>query len=409
MSKRDADDIARDIYYLTLIATASFTGSNMVEPMLPLRIVELGASSLDLGIIVGLASVAAFMSRLPAGMLFLRKRLRALISVALVGEAVSYVMYGLSPSYQWLCPFRLLWGISGALFMVGTIATVSNLSAKERIGWAMGTYLTSYGLATVLGPLFCSVLLYALSCAQVLMSAAVLPVLALVLLNLRFGPGSVGDTYAGISSNRAQEVQASTNSMRGAFDSLVSIVRRRRVAVAGTLHFLFSVSITFLDTIFVVYAVTQLGISPSVAALMLAARGVANSLSRMPAGNLMDRVGSKIPFLGSFAVLTLCYLVIAYATDIPTLSVAMLLLGASWGVRVVLEWTATQDEIPPESRPIASAFLPLVWDVAHATGAFAVGILAMLVPPAMVFVAASGLMIVAIAVVLLFLPDGDGR
>jgi MFS family permease len=180
---------------------------------------------------------------------------------------------------------------------------------------------------------------------------------------------------------------------------------RRRVALAGVLHFLFSVSITFLDTVFLVYAVTQLRLDPSVAMLMLAARGIANAVVRSPAGSISDRFGQKWPFVISFSSLILSYVLLATSTDIWLMGLAMVILGAAWGVRVVLEWTATQDEIPAKSKSIASTFLPLVWDVAHSSGALAVGALALFAPETTIFLFSAALMLVATIVVLAFWPS----
>ena len=401
-----SDELATNLYYLVLIASAAFTGENIVEPILPLRIVAMGASLLDLGAIVGVASIAAFLSRLPAGFLCRRIRFRTFVSAALLGEGLAYLMYGLAPSYEWLFPVRVLWGVTSAIFMVSMAATISNMSPKERIGWAVGTYLTSYGLGTMLGPIVCSVLLSALSYAQIMMSASLLPLIGFVLLNMRFGSRALGNSCAGVISSDARIGTNGNSSLTKAFSELFSIISRRRVALAGILHFLFSVSITFLDTVFIIYAVTQLGMDPSVATLMLAARGVANALVRSPAGSISDKFGQKLPFVVSFGSLIVSYLILATYTDIWLMGFAMVVLGAAWGVRVVLEWTATQDEIPAESRAIASSFLPLVWDVAHSSGAVAVGVLASFVPVTTILFLCAGLMLVAILVVLAFWPSG---
>jgi MFS family permease len=401
-----SDELATNLYYLVLIASAAFTGENIVEPILPLRIVAMGASLLDLGAIVGVASIAAFLSRLPAGFLCRRIRFRTFVSAALLGEGLAYLMYGLAPSYEWLFPVRVLWGVTSAIFMVSMAATISNMSPKERIGWAVGTYLTSYGLGTMLGPIVCSVLLSALSYAQIMMSASLLPLIGFVLLNMRFGSSALGNSCAGVISSDARIGTNGNSSLTKAFSELFSIISRRRVALAGILHFLFSVSITFLDTVFIIYAVTQLGMDPSVATLMLAARGVANALVRSPAGSISDKFGQKLPFVVSFGSLIVSYLILATYTDIWLMGFAMVVLGAAWGVRVVLEWTATQDEIPAESRAIASSFLPLVWDVAHSSGAVAVGVLASFVPVTTILFLCAGLMLVAILVVLAFWPSG---
>jgi len=403
---QQSDELTTNLHYLVLIASAAFIGENIVEPILPIRVVTMGASSLDLGAIVGMASVAAFLSRLPSGFLCRRVKFRTLISVALLGEGLAYLLYGIAPSYVWLYPVRVLWGMTAAIFMVSMTATISNISPKKRIGWAMGTYLTSYGLGTMLGPLICSLLLSTLSYAHIMMTASLLPLAGLLLLNLRFRSSALGNSCAGIISSDQGDRTDKGSSLTEAFSELLSIISRRRVALAGVLYFLFSVSITFLDTVFVVYAVTRLRMDPSAATLMLAARGIANTVVRTPAGAISDRFGQKIPFVVSFGSLILSYVVLATSTDVWLMAFAMVVLGAAWGVGVVLEWTATQDEIPAESRPIASTFLPLVWDVAHSSGAVTVGALALFVPDTTIFLISAALMLVAILVVLAFWPSG---
>jgi len=398
--------LAVDIYYLILVASAAFTGENVVEPLLPLQVVTMGASLLDAGAVVGVASIAAFLSRLPSGLLCRRIKFKTLISATLIGEGIAYFAYGLAPSYVWLLPSRVLWGVASAIFMVSMAATISSTSQSERIGWAMGTYLTSYGLGTVLGPLICSVLLSTLSYAQIIMLTSLLPVSGALVLNLRFGSSTLGNSRAGLAPFAESNRDNNDTSLKGAFSELLSIASKRRVMLAGALHFLFSVSITFLDTVFVVYVVTELHMDPSAATLLLAVRGIANTVVRSPAGTISDRFGQKIPFVVSFVALASSYILLAMTVNDWLMAFAMVVLGAAWGVSVVLEWTATQDEIPTVSRSIASSFLPLVYDVGHSAGAVAVGALALFVSVPIIFLVCAMLMLIATVIALVFWPSG---
>ena len=403
---RQSNDLAVDIYYLILVASAAFTGENVVEPLLPLQVVTMGASLLDAGAVVGVASIAAFLSRLPSGLLCRRIKFKTLISATLIGEGIAYFAYGLAPSYVWLLPSRVLWGVASAIFMVSMAATISSTSQSERIGWAMGTYLTSYGLGTVLGPLICSVLLSTLSYAQIIMLTSLLPVSGALVLNLRFGSSTLGNSRAGLAPFAESNRDNNDTSLKGAFSELLSIASKRRVMLAGALHFLFSVSITFLDTVFVVYVVTELHMDPSAATLLLAVRGIANTVVRSPAGTISDRFGQKIPFVVSFVALASSYILLAMTVNDWLMAFAMVVLGAAWGVSVVLEWTATQDEIPTVSRSIASSFLPLVYDVGHSAGAVAVGALALFVSVPIIFLVCAMLMLIATVIALVFWPSG---
>jgi len=403
---QQSNELAANLYYLILIASAAFTGENLVEPLLPLQVVTMGASLLDVGAVIGVASVAAFLSRLPSGLMCRRIKFKTLISATLVGEGLAYLMYGLAPSYEWLLPSRVLWGVTSAVFMVSMAATISNTSQKERIGWAIGTYLTSYGLGTVLGPLICSLLLSTFSYAQIMMLASLLPLSGALALNLRFGSSMLGNSRAGISASIEGGYNNKDSSLTGALSELFSIVSKRRVILAGALHFLFSVSITFLDTVFVVYVVTQLRMDPSMGTLLLAVRGIANTVVRSPAGTISDRFGQKTPFIISFVALTFSYTLLAITVNDWLMAFAMVVLGAAWGVSVVLEWTATQDEIPTVSRSIASSFLPLVYDMAHSIGAVAVGALALFVSVPTILCVCAMLMVVAMLVALVFWPSG---
>jgi MFS family permease len=399
------DAQATNLRYLVLIASAAFTAENMVEPILPIRVVMMQASSLDLGVIVGIASVSAFLLRIPSGFLCRRVKFGTLISLALLGEGVAYLLYGIAPSQVWMYPARILWGMTAAIFMVGMTATISNASPSERIGWAMGTYLTSYGLGTMLGPLACSLLLSVLPYSHVMVAASLLPFAGFLILCLKFRSTAIWDSFAGIAPHDRIGGIDSHPSIAEAFSELLSIVSRQRVALAGVLYFLFSVSITFLDIVFVVHAVTQLGLDPSVVALMLTARGIANTVVRTPAGTISDRFGQKVPFVISFGSLMLSYLVLATSTEVWLMACAMVVLGAAWGMGVVLEWATTQNEAPAESRPIASTFLPLVWDIAHFIGAVTAGALALFVPATTILFICAALMLIAILTVLALWPS----
>jgi len=142
--------------------------------------------------------------------------------------------------------------------------------------------------------------------------------------------------------------------------------------------------------------VDQLGFSPSLVALLFSAVGFANTLIKLPAGRISDRVGRKNLLLVAFGVIVIDYVAIAYARNIIPLAVSLIVFGACWGTRAVTEWSFLASTVPPETKTLAMSYLSTFWGLGSTVGSMIAGISAGVLPFPTIFLLAAIINIPAI-------------
>ncbi len=160
---------------LMVTALIDMIGLVMVIPLLPFYAERFGATSAEIGILIGAFSIAQLASAPFWGRFSDRRGRRPTLLLGLLISAVSYVVFAFANSYWLLVVSRVVQGLGGGT--VGVVqAYVTDLSAPEDRAKSLGWLSASTSLGAVLGPGAGSLL------AQVWGNAA--PGLAAALLSL---------------------------------------------------------------------------------------------------------------------------------------------------------------------------------------------------------------------------------
>lgn len=380
------------MYVLAGIYALFWLGSTVVNPILPLRIVEAGASEVELGWIVSLLSLTGLVSRIPLAILTARVGVRQVIMFSLVSRLSALALYAFAPSSAWFYPARVLDGVSIAILVPVLISEVSRHSLAVSTGDTMGRFLTSYGLASVVGPLICGALLEYLTFQQVFLATLSFPSLALLSLIEVRRHSLIDRSIERISGQRNEEP----------LHALKRIVRLQNLSILVFTRIIFSIGIGFITTFFPVYIVNDLGLSPSTAALAFAALGLANVLSRIPAGRLCDRIGERKPVMLVFATLAAAFFLMAKSQRPFQLVLIMALIGLGWGIYAVANWTVLSYSVDEKNRKLAAAYTSTAFDAGTAIGAVSSGFLAYAFSTSDVFLVGSVSMLAVLVAVLLF-------
>ena len=152
--------------------------SQTTDPIFPLYITELGASTFELGLIVSIFSIAAIISKIPIGILAEKAGKWPIIPIALVGQAVCFLLYSIAPNPRWIYPIRVAHSVIVAAFIPIVVAIISDISPPDKRGDYLGRFLTSFGLATMLGPFLGSILLKYVNYRQLYQISALIPLFA---------------------------------------------------------------------------------------------------------------------------------------------------------------------------------------------------------------------------------------
>jgi len=320
-------------YTLMLAASTVMVAVTLAQPIFPLFIRSLGATTPQVGLLLSLKTFLPLILRIPLSFLGERLGKKRMIIGSLLVLSTAALMYSIATSFFLLVVVVIYESFSSASNQF-LMATVSDLSPRDQQGDAMGRYLTFLGLGMLLGPALCSLLVDQIGYSGLYLTASVFPFIGIVLVFMG---------AKGLTESDSINLESSHPSAR---ESLRMIFTNRNVLLLSYCRTSFATSQNLILTLFPLYASDILGYSDSTVALLFTVRGLSNTLVRFPAGKLSDRVGRKKPMIVAYALLIVAFGLTATVKDYNLLIAAFALYGFSWGMRAVTLWS-------PRSKPSA--------------------------------------------------------
>jgi len=366
----------------------------MINPILPLYIVELGATKLELGLIMSISSLSGIVLRIPFGIASDRLERKFLMFFSLLVYSIALVFLSMVRSLIWLYPAALLLSIPWASYMPSSTAAVMDLAPSKERGMTMGIYFSSFGTATILGPLLTSVLVKFLSYRKLLLTTSVFPAIALAILlqgGLRRGPIGSSAAKNGFSLN--------------ILGSIKRLIRSRSLIGLSLGRVLYSTPNFVFATLFPVYANKELLMTASMISLLYTARGAANALSRLPSGKLCDVIKPKRLLLLAYLISSTFYLSLPSLKFFHLLAIFMAIHGIAWGIRVVSDQTIAAEILEPEIRGLGTAFLGTMFSTGRFLGSLLAGVFATIMPVQKVIQVFGALPLIGFVTILLLVKE----
>jgi multidrug resistance protein len=144
---------SKRIQYLTIFFTVfiDILGFGIVIPVLPLYAEHFGATTFEIGVMVGIFSLMQFLFAPFWGKLSDRFGRRPVLLIGMIGTVAGYLMMGFAGSVLMLIVARLVDGLAGANIGVAQ-AYLADISSPENRAKAMGLLGAAFGLGFVFGP-----------------------------------------------------------------------------------------------------------------------------------------------------------------------------------------------------------------------------------------------------------------
>jgi len=373
-------------YALMLAATTVMVTATLAQPIFPLFIRSLGATTPQVGLLLSLKMFLPLILRIPLTFAGERLGKKRMIIGSLMVLSTAALMYSMATSYVLLVVIIIFESLSSASNQL-LMATVSDLSPSNQQGDAMGRYLTFLGMGMLLGPALCSLLVDQIGYSGLYLTASVFPFIGIAL---------VLQGSKGLMESKSINLKIPQPSAR---ESLRMIFTNRNVLLLSYCRTSFATSQNLILTLFPLYASDILGYSDSNVALLFTVRGLSNTLIRLPAGKISDRIGRKKPMIVAYALLIVAFGLIATVKDYTLLFAAFALYGFSWGMRAVSEWAFLTDLVEPEIKTLSISYLSSIFSLGSTLGSIAAGTLATMMPYTSIFMIAAGLMIPPIPVI----------
>ncbi len=334
----------RRLATLFAVVFVGVLGFGLILPLLPYYATRFGASGLMIGLLTASYPAAQMIGNPILGRLSDRFGRRPILIVAVAGSAVSFLILGAASALWMLFLGRILDGLTGANFAVAQSYIADVTTSKDRARM-LGLTGAAFGLGFIVGPALGGILSRGGYSLPAYAAAAVATFN--VFLVARFLPES-------LSPERKAELAAHP---RGGvtLGRLIEALRRPLFGDVLVLRFIFGLAFATFQTMFSLWGLKHLGLSPQSNGLLLAYVGAVSVAVQLVLIGPLTRRFSE----GRLLVTTLCVAAVFFVAWGVSPSVPVLLLAlAPLCVAISVQNTVSQSVLSKTVSPaeIGGAF-----------------------------------------------------
>ena len=143
----------KNLFILSFTLLVVMLGYGMVMPIMPFYIEHFGAGGTELGWLMSTYSLMQLVSAPLWGILSDRYGRKPILSIGVLGYAVTLFMFGLAKSFTMLFIARSLSGILSSATMPTAMAYIGDNTPQQEKSKGMGQLGAMVGVGVILGPL----------------------------------------------------------------------------------------------------------------------------------------------------------------------------------------------------------------------------------------------------------------
>jgi MFS family permease len=313
----------------------------MVNFILPLYALSLSATTTEIGLIKGMMGVGDILIVLPAGFLVDYFGTKKMYTLACLFGAFMILVMSLAGSPAMLLWMMIFYGISRSLRTTSLNASFfrnMNAIGIQKGGWFKGAMTAG---AQFLGPLIGGIAILYLTFSGYFILASAFLLVPLVVLYVATNGKKPPNTFPG------QGFRECLRYYRSLFKNKILISATLTECMNSACFMTFSTFVTVL-------VVINLGLSPGIAAILIALRGAAQILVVIFCSRLLYENHNNL-YIFSYLMIIISLLVFGTSTDIRVLSIAAVVMGSFSGLMTLLTFTNV-GRIEGERGKIAGIF-----------------------------------------------------
>ncbi|NHJ22386.1 MAG: MFS transporter [Candidatus Lokiarchaeota archaeon] len=305
--------------YLFLALSLSFIvnfDSNAAIPVIATYAENLGASIVMIGFIVGVYSMVHIPSNIVFGRLVDKIGRKTLISVGVMLDGLSLLLYSIALDPVFLLFGRIVHGIGGGFGGPATMAYISDATSQRRSGRGMALYGISIGFSNLIGFLLGGLV------SQIIGVNIMFFTLAIILFIMTFSTFFLPKVY-----------QHSKNKLN--FMEELKIFRKTvlRKSMIGPYFSIFAMMfnmgiVTTVYTLMLEHATYTIGQIGMILSIMV----IFSIIIHYPAGILSDKLGHVKVMLIGLIIVAAAFGVFMISFDVPIPMIGMILLGLGHGL-----------------------------------------------------------------------------
>ncbi len=320
----------RNLRYLFILNTAFGFSVQLVTPLFPLFLSNLGATASENAWVISLSGLVATSLMLPAGLLLDRIGKRTLLLSSLVVNMVILFMLSNAETWQQVLPLFIIYSASGALFMPARMAMITDNSNQDNRASIFGIMNTSWPLAGVVSTLISGYLIETAGWTQV------------------FLVGSAINAISILPSLRIEKQEPMRDSTVGGFKELFS----GDVAPVLLTFFIYGMLLTTamggINLIIPLYLDSRFALTASQIALFFTAQNVLNLVTQIPSGKVAERFGMKRTVLSLIVMIPFLYASWHFVSDWRIMFVLNTIAFGLWSMTWPATLTLLSNSVPDE-------------------------------------------------------------
>jgi len=382
--KSQIKDIPAGIWALGFVSMLMDISSEMIHALLPVYMISvLGASTLTVGIIEGLAEATAAITKIFAGALSDRLGNRKFLAALGYGiAALTKPIFPLAPNLAWLTAARFVDRVGKGVRGAPRDALVADLAPPNLRGASFGLRQSLDTIGAFVGPLLAILLMLATANSYVTVFwVAVIPAFlafALIVFAVHEPPRAPGGEPA------------------------KPLLSRRALMRLGV-EFWWVVAVASIFTLarfseaFLVLRARSAGLPIALAPAVMVLMNVVYAAAAYPAGVLSDRTNRRTILICGLVVLILADIVLALAQSVAGVALGVILWGLHMGLTQGLLATLVADTAPADLRGTAFGAFNMMTGLALLAASVVAGGLWDAVGPKGTFLAGAGFAALAVA------------
>ena len=376
----------RDFSLAILANLFSFASMYVLLATLPLYVVAIGGTVSDAGVVLACFTLSAVMVRPVVGRLSDRRAKKAIMLAGAVILAASSLLYAPVHSVPLLMAVRVFHGVGWAAFGTAASALAADLAPLSRRGEAMGYFGVGMNVAMAIGPALGVFLVGWTGYGSLFLTAMVLGAAAAL-------------TTAGIAEPRRAPGQGALQRGWRSF-ILPSALFPSAVLFTNALTY---ASVVALLPLFA----DEVGLGNP--GLFFTVFSVVVLVLRGPLGRMSDRRGRVAVVAPGLSVTFVALLVLSQAQSTTTMLVVAVLYAVGVGAAQPTLMAMTVDRAGPQERGAAMGTYTTAMDLGIGVGSVVWGVVAQSLGFATMYVAASLMGLVGVALLLVGAAAGRNR
>jgi MFS transporter, ENTS family, enterobactin (siderophore) exporter len=318
----------------------SAIGDGVTFTALPLLVLQLTGSGLQMGIVGALQMLPDLVLGLPAGVLADRWDRRRMMLIADLGRALLVALIPLSlvlglPTMAVILLVTVPINALRVLFMAGYTAAVPNLVGRERLGQATSYFESAFALGWILGPVLAGLLAVAFGPG---------PTLAIDALSFLASAASLLFVRRSLRATGRTEPRGLLSEIREG----IAFVARHPTLRAVVVHWsLYTIAIAPVVAVITYYVTVDRGFSADALGLGISAFGAGSLVGSLAAARFMDRPLGLLMAMGT-AVSGSMFVFIGFA-DSLALMVGLSFLAGLGEAIVLVSYVALRAGLTPDA------------------------------------------------------------